>query len=155
MAVMDGRTWLEHLPTSACWALLATSPIGRIGVLVDSAPEVYPVNFVVDGESILFRTDVGNKLRGLDKSPSVCFEADGFDVVEATGWSVLVKGRATKLTDSTELRRARELPLRLWPLGQKPHWIRITPSEVTGRRIHQLRDSDRKPSGDSFAGSGR
>ena len=137
MAVIDGRTWLEHLAPQDCWQQLSLTPVGRIGVLVDSAPEIYPVNFAVDGHTIVFRTDPGNKLRGLDRSPSVCFEADGVNLDERTGWSVLVKGRAVELTTPDDLRKAAELPLRFWALGEKVHWIRIRPTEVTGRRIHR------------------
>lgn len=136
MAVIDGRTWLEHLSTPECWRLLAQSPVGRVGVLVDSAPEIYPVNHVVDEQMVVFRTDPGSKLRGLDRSPSVCFEVDEINVDDRTGWSVLVKGHAVELTSPTELRSARALPLRFWALGEKGHWIRIRPLEVTGRRIH-------------------
>ena len=94
----------------------------------------------------MFRTDAGSKLRGLDRSPSVCFEADGIDVHELTGWSVLVKGRAVELHGIDELRHAAELPLRFWAMGDKAHWIRIKPSEVTGRRILKI-DGREAPSG--------
>ena len=137
MGADDGRTWLEHLSPAECWKLLSLHPVGRLGVLVDSAPEIYPVNHVVDGETIVFRTDPGSKLRGLDRRPSVCYETDGLNLDERTGWSVLVKGRAAEITEPHELRRARDLPLRFWALGEKPHWIRILPQEVTGRRIHR------------------
>jgi len=137
MVVTDGRTWLEDLGHAACWALLCEAEVGRVGVLVDSAPEIFPVNFVVDGEMIVFRTAPGSKLRGLDRSPSVCFEIDGLDPEERTGWSVMVKGRAESVTTGQDLRRAAELPLHYWPLGEKAHWIRIVPRQVTGRRIER------------------
>ena len=136
MGVVDGRTWLEHLSPKECWRLLSLSTVGRIGVLVDSAPEIYPVNHVVDGQTIVFRTDPGSKLRGLDRSPWVCFEADSLDLDGHTGWSVLVKGRAAEVTGAEEKRRVSQLPLEFWALGEKSHWIRITPTEVTGRQIH-------------------
>ena len=137
MVLLDGRTWLELIPPAECWKLLSGTPVGRVGVLVDSAPEIYPVNFVVDEETIVFRTDPGNKLRELERSPSICFEVDEIDVEDGTGWSVLVKGRAVELTDGEELRRAAKLPLHFWALGEKAHWIRIRPVEVTGRRIYR------------------
>jgi nitroimidazol reductase NimA-like FMN-containing flavoprotein (pyridoxamine 5'-phosphate oxidase superfamily) len=140
LPVIDGRTFLEHLSQRECWELLSSSPVGRIGVLVDSAPEIYPVNFVVDGTSIVFRTDSGSKLRGLDRSPAVCFEADGLDVEEHTGWSVLLKGRATEVTDPEEVRQVAALPLRFWSVGTKSHWVRVRPTSVTGRRIDQPRE---------------
>jgi nitroimidazol reductase NimA-like FMN-containing flavoprotein (pyridoxamine 5'-phosphate oxidase superfamily) len=135
MAVIDGRSWLEHLSAATCWELLGGASVGRIGVLVDSAPEIYPVNYVVDGEAVVFRTDVGSKLRGLDRSPSVCFEVDALDVDARTGWSVLVKGRAVEVTGGDDIRRVEALPLRFWSVGEKAHWIRIEPAEITGRRI--------------------
>lgn len=142
MGVVDGRTWLENLSSPECWSLLARSAVGRIGVLVDSAPEIYPVNHVVDNNTIVFRTDPGSKLRGLDRSPSVCFEVDDLDLEELTGWSVLVKGRATEVHEAEELRRVAELPLKFWALGEKSHWIRVEATEVTGRRIHRPEPSE-------------
>jgi len=135
MAVIDGRTWLEHLGPEECWRLLGSVPVGRIGVLVDSAPEIYPVNHMVDGRSIVFRTAPGSKLRGLHRSPSVCFEVDGFDPDSRTGWSVLVKGRAVPLKDGDEASRVAAVPLDHWTVGSKPDWVRIEPHQVTGRRI--------------------
>lgn len=29
------------------------------------------------------------------------------------------------------------LPPRLWAPGERSHWIRIIPSQITGRRIHR------------------
>jgi uncharacterized protein len=135
MAVIDGKTWMEHLSVTRCWELLASTPVGRIGVLHDSAPEIYPVNHLVDGDSIVFRSDVGGKLSALDRSPAVCYEVDAIDPGTATGWSVLVKGRAAVVSDPAEQRRLTELGLTQWSLGHKLHWIRIVPAEVTGRRI--------------------
>jgi nitroimidazol reductase NimA-like FMN-containing flavoprotein (pyridoxamine 5'-phosphate oxidase superfamily) len=114
---------------------LARCSVGRVGVLVDSAPEVYPVNHVVDEQTIVFRTNSGNKLRGIDRSPSVCYEVDALDLEDHTGWSVLVKGRATELVDEDEVAHAQQLPLAFWALGTKSHWVRIVPREITGRRI--------------------
>jgi nitroimidazol reductase NimA-like FMN-containing flavoprotein (pyridoxamine 5'-phosphate oxidase superfamily) len=136
MVVMDGRTWLEYMNPSVCWNLLSQAQMGRIGVIVDSAPEIYPVNFVVDEQSIVFRTDGGSKLRGLDRSPSVCFEVDHIEADQRQGWSILVKGRAAELVTADELSKVTSLPLEPWALGPKSRWIRIKPEEVTGRRIH-------------------
>jgi uncharacterized protein len=135
MGVIDGQSWLEHLGHEECWSLLASTPVGRIGVLNDSAPEIYPVNHVVDRGTVVFRSDPGSKLRGLLRSPAVCYQVDGIDPTDATGWSVLVKGRAVELHQPDDLGRVADLPLRYWALGDKSHWIRIVPDEVTGRRI--------------------
>jgi nitroimidazol reductase NimA-like FMN-containing flavoprotein (pyridoxamine 5'-phosphate oxidase superfamily) len=124
-------SWYEYLCDEACWELLAATTVGRLGVVVDSAPEIYPMNYALDGKTVVLRTDSGNKLRGLDRSPSVCFQIDGFDVEKRTGWSVLIKGRAEQAVDISGVE------LRPWTLGEKPKWVRIVPAEVTGRRLHR------------------
>ena len=67
--------------------------------------------------------------------PVGVLEVDGIDAGTATGWSVLVKGRAVEVHDPDDLRRLSDLPLRYWAVGDKVHWVRIVPAEVTGRRI--------------------
>ena len=67
-STFDPRTWLEILGTEACWELLASAPVGRLGVVVDGRPEIFPVNFVTDDRTIVFRTEVGSKLAALDAS---------------------------------------------------------------------------------------
>lgn len=135
MGVIDGRTWLEHLPDDECWAMLAAAAVGRVGLVIDGAPEIFPVNFAVDGRTIVFRTDPGSKLRSLDRMPLVCFEVDDIDMAASGGASVLVKGTAHELVTADERAAAQALPLEFWAHGDKDHWIRIDPTEVTGRRI--------------------
>jgi nitroimidazol reductase NimA-like FMN-containing flavoprotein (pyridoxamine 5'-phosphate oxidase superfamily) len=135
MVVIDGRTGLEQLSRSACLALLEECEVGRVGVVVDGGPEIYPVNFIVEGDRILFRTAGGGKLRGMEQSPAVCFEVDGIDPDRRTGWSVLVKGRAEVITDAPTARQLAESRLRYWAPGQKARWICIQPHAITGRRI--------------------
>jgi uncharacterized protein len=138
MAELQGDgAWVEYLSEQDCWMLLSLHPVGRLAVLVDDAPEIYPVNHVVDGQTIVFRTDEGNKLRGIVHDPRVCFEADGLNIEHSTGWSVLVKGRATEITDRDDLARVAKLPLWFWGIGGKVHWIRIVPTEITGRAIRR------------------
>jgi uncharacterized protein len=142
----DRHSWVEHLGVDECWRLLAATPVGRVGVIVNSGPEIYPVNHAVDERTIVFRTDPGSKLAGLDRSPAVCYQIDGVDTGAETGWSVLVKGRARELVDTEDLRRAAALRLRLWAIGEKEHWVRIEPAEVTGRRIGHSGNAAARPS---------
>ena len=137
---VDLHTWVEHLGVEECWHRLAAAPVGRLGVIYDSVPEIYPVNHAVDGETIVFRVDPGRMLAGLGRSPTVSFEVDGMDIGNEAGWSVLVKGRAVELDDEDELRRVGGLALHPWSVGAKSHWVRITPVEVTGRRVGHGRD---------------
>lgn len=136
MSAAQDRRWVEYLTDAECWRLLGTADVGRVGVLVDSAPEIYPVNYRIDELTIVFRSDSGSKLRGLERSPSVSFEVDHLDLEARSGWSILLKGRAKELTTPDEREGVSTLPLQHWGLGEKRHWVRITPTEITGRRLH-------------------
>jgi nitroimidazol reductase NimA-like FMN-containing flavoprotein (pyridoxamine 5'-phosphate oxidase superfamily) len=142
MPLIDGRTWLEVLPADECWQLVGQQEIGRVAVLVDGVPEIYPVNHVVSDGAVIFRTDRGSKLRGLLRSPIVCFEVDGISPAAHIGWSVMVKGRAVELTAADDVARAAALPLTYWGRGEKTHWIKIEPEDVTGRRIYRANPSE-------------
>jgi nitroimidazol reductase NimA-like FMN-containing flavoprotein (pyridoxamine 5'-phosphate oxidase superfamily) len=134
----DENARIEHLSDEECWGLLADAPVGRVGVIVDDAPEIYPVNHLVYDGTIVFRSDPGTKLAGLARHPVVCFQVDGFDPQQRIGWSVLVKGRAQQvrqMPDADERRRAARLPVDYWAPGPKWHRVRIEPIDVTGRRI--------------------
>ena len=87
--------------------------------------------------SIIRRSQVARQCRRSRTRgrPDGGYQIDGIDPSDATGWSVLVKGRATELRDVDELRSVSSLPLNYWTLGDKAHWVRIVPDEVTGRRI--------------------
>jgi nitroimidazol reductase NimA-like FMN-containing flavoprotein (pyridoxamine 5'-phosphate oxidase superfamily) len=134
---IDGRTWMEILSPSECWDLLGSTKLGRVAVMVDGRPEIYPVNFLTQDHTIVFRTEKGSKLRGLLEQPEVCFEVDGTGHELWSGWSVMVKGRAHQILTGEESARVAHLELRYWAWGQKPHWVRIVPEQVTGRRIHR------------------
>lgn len=132
---VDGRTWLEIITPPECWDLLGQHRVGRLAVLGGHGPEIYPVNYALDGRAVVFRTDRGTALAGLSRWSSVAFEIDHVDPVDRTGWSVLVKGDAREVTDPDGLRSLRRLPLDVWRVGDAPHWVRIVPTEVTGRRL--------------------
>ncbi|MDE0804183.1 MAG: pyridoxamine 5'-phosphate oxidase family protein [Acidimicrobiales bacterium] len=135
MGSVDGRTWMEHLTDDECWSLLAQERVGRIAVVVEGRPEIFPVNHGVDERSIVFRTDFGAKLHGIARLAWVGFEVDGFDDGAQSGWSVLVKGQADEVVDPAAIERLDTLDVHFWGVGEKSHWLRIAPDEVTGRRI--------------------
>jgi uncharacterized protein len=132
---IDGRTGLEVLDRAECFALLGRRSLGRIAVVVDGQPLVFPVNFAIDGDAIVLRTDVGTKVDGARRGP-VAFECDGTDDARYhTAWSVLATGDATEVHETADLERLAQLPLLLWSPGPKPIWLRIRPKTLTGRRI--------------------
>jgi nitroimidazol reductase NimA-like FMN-containing flavoprotein (pyridoxamine 5'-phosphate oxidase superfamily) len=132
----DPRTWLEILGTDACWDLLDDTPVGRLAVVTDNHPQIFPVNYATHGRTIVFRTEAGSKLAALDGNPNVCFQIDRLDVADRSGWSVLVQGQASAVRRADELHDLHGLGLEFWAIGDKPTFVRITPTAVTGRQIH-------------------
>lgn len=126
--------WWE-LAKSECFELLAQEHLGRVAIVDDRGPVVFPVNFVLDRHMVVFRTDAGTKLDAACRGSRVAFEIDGTDAATHTGWSVVVRGEAVQVTDPAEVARLRKLPLDPWAPGAKTHYVRVLPAVLTGRRI--------------------
>jgi uncharacterized protein len=126
--------WLE-LTKSECFELLAGERLGRLAFVDERGPVVLPVNFVLDNHVVIIRTGEGAKLDAASHGDRVAFEVDRIDAGTGAGWSVLVRGEATEVTDRSELTRLRKLPLNPLAPGRKSHFVRILPAVVTGRRI--------------------
>ena len=127
-----GITELEH---HECWELLRDSEVGRLAVAIAGHPDIFPVNFVVDHGSVVFRTAEGTKLAAAVLGQGVAFEADGYDPVLGEAWSVVVKGDAREIERTDELFDALDLPLFPWQAAPKHRFVRIVPREITGRRF--------------------
>jgi uncharacterized protein len=130
-----GQARWQELTKSECITLLSGQRLGRVAVVDDQGPAVFPVNFVLDRHMVVFRTDEGTKLDAAARGSRVAFEIDGTEEAARTGWSVLIRGEATEVTDPAELARLRRLPLSPWAPGPKTHYVRILPAKLTGRRI--------------------
>ena len=132
--LVDLSTGTEAIDFQGCRELLASEHVGRLGVVVDGRPEIFPVNYGLDGDGIVFRTNQGRKMLGL--SGEVVFEVDRINLEERSGWSVVVHGRAEDIThfDGPRLRERAETP---WS-GPKAILVRISPVLVTGRRVHRV-----------------
>ena len=126
---------IEELTRSECFGLLAGASLGRVAVVDDRGPVVFPVSFVLDRHTVVFRTEPGTKLHAAGRGSLVCFEADGPDATGRAGWSVIVRGEIAEVTDPAELARLRALALRVQAPGARDHYVRILPAVLTGRRI--------------------
>jgi uncharacterized protein len=126
---------LEVLAFGACLDKLASVPVGRVGFLSAGEVLILPVNHVLDGQSVVFRTAEGSKLAGAGVGYPVTFEADKYDALAEDGWSVVVHGYADVIDDDAEISRLDCLGLRSWGSGKDSYWVRIRPLSVTGRQI--------------------
>lgn len=126
---------LETLTFDTCLRLLASVPVGRVGFVADGEVQILPVNHLVDGQDVVFRTAHGAKLSVAEGCGPITFEADAYDERAHSGWSVVVTGRAEQVDSDAEIERLRGRGLRPWVTTvERPYWIRIRPSGVTGRR---------------------
>jgi hypothetical protein len=123
------------LPVHACWELLRSVDLGRLAVINRDDPDIFPVNYVVDHGTIVFRTGVGTKLAVTAIGGRVAFEVDGYEPDLNRAWSVVLKGSANVIANMHEIVDAARLPLYPAHDSPKQHFIRIEPVEVTGRRF--------------------
>jgi len=121
------------LSATESWDLLASVALGRLVTSVDGQPEIFPVNFVVQHRTVLFRTAEGTKLVSTAINNRLLFEADDHNAAE--GWSVILKGTGRMLRTSEELEEAERAQLLPWIATLKQHYVRIQPISITGRRF--------------------
>jgi uncharacterized protein len=125
---------MQVLDLEECLKRLRSSPVGRLAFVLDGTPVILPVNHTVDGTTVVFATTWGSKLAVAESAEPVAFEVDGFDRKLRSGWSVLVKGTASRVYDSSAVDRYEKLLLPSWtPPVEEVVWIAIRADEITGR----------------------
>ena len=130
------RAGLEVLHLGDCFGLLESVPVGRIGFVAGGEVVILPVNFLVDGQDVVFRAGAGSKLSAIEVGHYVGFEADSYDAATRTGWSVVANGLAEVVESDEEAARLDALGLSSWGGDVAGRvWVRIRPLSVTGRRI--------------------
>jgi nitroimidazol reductase NimA-like FMN-containing flavoprotein (pyridoxamine 5'-phosphate oxidase superfamily) len=130
-----GLRVVSKLMPAECRRLIAPGGVGRIAFGTPSGPVVVPVNFAALADTLVIRTAEGTVIDG-HADEQVALEVDHIDEALCQGWSVLVRGRAHRVAHPAELRRLQE-DAAVWPWagGEREVYVRITPREITGRRI--------------------
>jgi len=131
---------ITRLGSEECWRLLDGTGVGALATAADDRPDVFPINYLVDGKTLVFRTAPGTKVAELAIAPHAAFivqgrESDGY-------WSVVMRGLVEMLPDEVEVIGSGALELASWGAGSKRVFLRLTPSSVEGRRV-QRADLDR------------
>lgn len=124
---------IDELSPADCWALLRGTGLGRLATSVDSFVDILPVNYFVHDDAILFRSAPGSKLVNIALNPTVAFEVDGLDT--RWHWSVVIHGTAEHLGSEADIIESGVMELVSWSPTAKYDYVRITPSDITGRRI--------------------
>jgi uncharacterized protein len=128
---------MQELGQEECRRLLSTHRFGRLAFLdrVGVQPMITPVNYAFVDEAVVIRSDEGSKFRAAVENAGAAFEIDGVDEQQKVGWSVVVRGRVDAVTDPDEIARLENVPLVTWAPGDRPHYVRLKPGRITGRRI--------------------
>lgn len=129
----DATQSSAELTERECWEHLRREAYGRLAVVDEDGPAIYPINVLVDHGTLVFRTTEGAKLDAIRDDDRISFEVDGFDVGTGRAWSVVIRGRGREITSPHEGADVTELGVTPWQAGPKPTFVRITPRAVTGR----------------------
>ncbi|KRB80034.1 hypothetical protein ASE01_00540 [Nocardioides sp. Root190] len=113
-----------------CWELLQSRPVGRIAWFGLQGVSVIPVNFEVADNAIVLRTTPYSMMARDSADRQVAFEVDLIDDEHHSGWSVLARGRCTRLHRSPDTPGP-------WVTGPRILGMRIEVQSISGRRILQ------------------
>jgi nitroimidazol reductase NimA-like FMN-containing flavoprotein (pyridoxamine 5'-phosphate oxidase superfamily) len=126
---------LRAISPTECLELLEAGGVGRVGFTAEDGVIVLPVNFAVSGRTIVFRT-APDTLLALHADARLSFEVDHVDEALGTGWSVLVRGHAQRVTEERDVQRLEKATvLRPWAPGARDVYVRILPTHISGRRV--------------------
>lgn len=128
-----------------CEGLLRAHVVGRVGLPSPDGPHILPVNYsVVDG-TIVMRTSPYGLIGTVARGARVAFQIDQFDHERHRGWSVLARGPVEAVEDPDELAHIRRVwPPQPWASGQRPLFLRLRWTELTGRKLGTGWDPDRE-----------
>jgi uncharacterized protein len=124
---------LVELGRAECLELLAQHQVGRVAYCDDLGPVVVPVNYALDQDTILIQLSPYSTLAARLRTAAASFQIDQFDDYTETGWSVLVRGDA-RYADPDDVAVASARP-HTWAEGQRTLHVRITPHDISGRRL--------------------
>lgn len=125
----------EILSVHDCWKYLRSASVGRLAVIKGAVPEIFPVNYLPENGTVIFRTGPGTKLDAVLQGGTVALEADGLNDYGTIAWSVVLKGQPEPAALEGGDLQAADRDLAPWEEGIKDELIRITPTELTGRRF--------------------
>src|SRR4051794_35745439 len=127
----------RELTSTHAVELIAPDGVGRLAFCTPEGPHIYPLNYVVDGASIVFRTTPYGEVAKLDwTSGPVAFEVDYLDTANRRGWSVIATGQAERIEDPQEVDRIATIhDPAPWAAGMRRVYFRIPWTHLSGRVV--------------------
>jgi hypothetical protein len=136
---------LREMTYDECRERLLRGSVGRVALCTPSGPQIVPVNYVVDGQSIVFQTAPYTVLGTHGRGAQIAFEVDHTDDEDRSGWSVVAVGRCAAVESPVDVARYRTYGgPRPWAAGSRPLHLKLTWSGLTGRQVGR---QDARPDG--------
>ncbi len=96
---------VEDIAPAEMHALLMRASFGHLGCALEGRPYVVPMNYAYDGKELYFFTTEGMKTSFISVNPQVCLQVE--EIIDSSHWrSVMIIGRAERLTKSEDMERA-------------------------------------------------
>lgn len=130
----SGHQGIAVIDEEQCLRLVRGESIGRLGFSARAMPVIFPINFVLIGRDVVFRTEPGQKLDAARLQAVACFEVDAYDGFSHTGWSVLITGRLA-VTEGAALEQLGPLPLRAWAVTGACDVVTLRGELISGRAV--------------------
>jgi uncharacterized protein len=127
---------LIRLDRAESLRLLASAQVGRLIFTMHALPTLRLMNFALVDGLIVVRTAADTTVARKANSMVVAFEVDDLDPATSSGWSVIVIGYATLVTDPALIARFQRMALKPWAPGDRDQFMQITAGLVEGRRAH-------------------
>ena len=123
------------LGTSACWDLLPRARVGRLAWAdPDGRIMVVPVNFGLDGHTVIIRTGDTSLLDAARARTRCAFQAEDLEPGLRSGWTVLLDGTLTEVADRGMAERLGRL-VEPWLRDPRPHVLVLAATNVAGRSL--------------------
>ena len=133
-----------------CRSLLARPVVGRVAVCTSAGPRVFPVNYNVVGDSIIFRTSPHGMVASHDWRSPIALEVDHVDYAEQRRWAVLAVSPGVALEDAEEMEHVK----RTWGRSREPAGPgTVRPTDVDRAHPSQARVSATHEDRSRFGGS--
>ena len=123
---------VEDMPPAEMYTLLQRATFGHLGCAHNGRPYVVPMHYAYDGKELYFFATEGMKTQFMNGNPQVCLQVE--EITDSRHWrSIMVIGRAEKLTNRPEMERAvKQIVERNPSLAPV---INATPSDAGGRAV--------------------
>jgi uncharacterized protein len=121
-----------------CLDLMEAHHLGRVAWQAADLPQVLPVTYAMHQGAAYFRTAPDSILAELAQPTSVALEVDELDQQNRSGWSIVMHGRTSAVSEPDALEDLwASDSLVPWASGNRTLFIRIRPDRVTGRIVQR------------------